>query len=114
MKKIWLFIVVILAGCSTSQITSSWKNTAVPVQKFDPVMVVGIMNDADSGLCRKMEQRFADKLKELGYNAFSSIAVYGQKEYNNIQEEEVFKLIYTRNIAAVITIELIGKEKEVY
>jgi hypothetical protein len=114
MKKKWLFIVLILTGCSTSQITSSWKNAGVPPQKFDPVMVVGIMNDADSSLCRKMEQQFAGKLKELGYNAFSSIAVYGPKEYNNIQEEEVFKLIYNRDICAVITIELLQKQKEVY
>ena len=114
MKKIWLFIALILTGCSTSQITSSWKNTGVAAQKFNPVMIVGIMNDADSSLCRRMEQRFADKLKELGYNAFSSIAVYGPHEYDNIQEEEVFKLIDARHISAVITIELLRKEKETY
>jgi hypothetical protein len=114
MRKKWLFIALILTGCSTTQITSSWKNPNVLDQKFNPVMVVGIMKDTDSSLCRKIEQRFADKLKEFGYNAFSSIAVYGPHEYDNIQEEEIFKLIDARHIAAVLTVELLEKQKEIY
>jgi hypothetical protein len=72
------------------------------------------MSNQDSSLCRKMEQSFADDLKKLGYNAISSIAAYGQHAYDDIKEEETFKLLYKRGISAVITIELLSKVKEKY
>src|SRR5690349_18348648 len=110
MKKKWLIIAFLLAGCSASRITSSWKNTEVSPQNYNPIMVVGIMKNEDSSLCRKMEQRFADELNELGYHAISAVAAYGPQSFDNISEEETFKLIYKRNIGAVITIELLNKD----
>ena len=114
MKTTLLLFAFILTGCSASRITSVWKNENVSPQKYDPIMVVGIMKDEDSSLCRKMEQYFADDLKKLGYNAISSIATYGPHEFKNLAEEETFKLIYKRKVEAVITIELLAKEKVKY
>ncbi|MEO8404611.1 MAG: hypothetical protein ABI480_08455 [Chitinophagaceae bacterium] len=114
MRKIWFLLAFILSGCAYSKITSSWKNPTAVQSPADPVMVVGIMKYEDSSLCRKMEQRFAEELSKLGYNAISAQAVYGPNAYKDLNEEETFKLVYKRGIGAVITIELLDKVKEVY
>jgi hypothetical protein len=110
----WLIMVLFLAGCSTSRITSSWKDDTTTPRKYDKVLVVGLIGEPDRTMKEKMEQHMVGDLKELGYNAVGSVQEYGPKAFENIKEEEVLKLLYNRGIDAVITIVMLDKVKERY
>ncbi|MEO5563531.1 MAG: hypothetical protein ABIR18_08850 [Chitinophagaceae bacterium] len=110
MKNIWLILVLILAGCTTTQITSTWRNPEPLPVTVDPILIIGVMNEQDSNLCRKMEERFAASLNTLGYHAASSISEYGANAFDALNEEEPFKFLYRTRFKTIITIELLNKE----
>jgi hypothetical protein len=110
MKTNLLFILIFLSGCASTQITSSWRHPEASPQKIDPILVVGIMKRVDTALCRKMEEKFAIELNDLGYHAVSSTAVYGPNAFGRFNEEEPLKTLYRTRFGAVITIELMDKE----
>jgi hypothetical protein len=114
MKKKWLFGLILLSGCTTTHITSNWKNPNAFPQKVDPVLVIGVMKNGDSALCRTMEERFVDELKNLGYHAVSSSVEYGPNVFDPLNEEEPLKTLYRTRYGAIITIELINKETFIF
>jgi hypothetical protein len=115
MKKYWLFGLILLAGCASTHITSNWKNQNASPQKVDPVLVIGIMNNNnDTTLCRTMEERFVEELKNLGYHAVASSVEYGPNVFDPLNEEEPLKILYRTRYGAVITIELLNKETIVF
>jgi hypothetical protein len=115
MKKIlWLFFIMALtiAGCKTSKVTSSWKadNTVVP--KYNKVLVLGLIRDNDRRMQENMENHFVGDLKDLGYNAVSSLQEYGPKAFDQMNEEAAIDKLRNSGVDAVITIVLLDKEKE--
>jgi hypothetical protein len=117
MKKInWLVLIfiIIIAGCTTSQITTSWKADNVSPKKYDKILVLGLIGEPDRTIRENMEQHMAGDLMELGYNAVTSMQEYGPKAFENMKEAEALKLLYDKGIDAVVTIVLLDKEKEKY
>jgi hypothetical protein len=115
MKKIkWVALTLILigAGCTSSRITSSWKAENITSQKYKKVMVVGLIRDADRRIQENMENHFVGDLKDLGYDAVSSLKEYGPKAFENMTEVVALDKIKTSGVDAVITIVLLDKEKE--
>jgi len=107
-----LIIIFLIAGCSSSHITHSWKSETAGAESFDKIMVIGIIKDHDRNLREKMENHLADDLKARGYNAVSSLKEYGPKAFDNIDEEEALKKLSNSGVDAVITIVLLDKERE--
>lgn len=116
MKKIkWIaaFIVfIITSGCTSSRITSSWKAKDVIPQKYNKILVLGVIRENDRSIRENMETHFVNDLKDLGYNAVSSLQEYGPKAFDIIEEDVAVTKLKNSGIDAVITIVLLDKEKE--
>jgi hypothetical protein len=115
MKKInWIATALILvaAGCGSSRITTSWKAENTPIKKYNRIMVVGLIKENDRAIQQTMENHFVGDLKELGYNAVSSLQEYGPKAFDNLTEEAALAKLKGSGVDAVMTIVLLDKEKE--
>jgi hypothetical protein len=115
MKKLIIFLLVTLlfgASCPTSKITSSWHANNLPAQKFKKIMVLGLILDADRATQQKMEDHLAGDLRDLGYNAVSSLQEYGPKVFDKMDEAAAVSKLKNSGIDAVLTIVLLDKQKE--
>jgi hypothetical protein len=113
MKKIkWIALLLIAAGCSTSKITTSWKAENITPQKYNKILVLSLIREADRTIQENMENHFVGDLKELGYNAVSSLHEYGPKAFDKMDEEAALSRLKNTGVDAVITIVLLDKEKE--
>lgn len=66
MKKIRILILLIgIAGCSTSKITTSWKAPNTVSHQYNKLLILAVIKDTDSNLQEKMENYFVGDLKEL-------------------------------------------------
>ena len=111
-KRAGFVLLLIVAGCTTSRITSSWKPEKINSQKYNKIMVLGLIREADRSLQEKMENHLVNDLSELGYNAVSSLKEYGPKVFDNMDEAAAISKLKNSEIDAVITIVLLDKEKE--
>jgi hypothetical protein len=111
-KWIGAALLLIAAGCTTSRITTSWKAENTAPQSYNKVMVLSLIREADRTIQENMENHFVGDLKELGYNAVSSLKLYGPKAFDKMDEEAAIKELKYSGIDAVITIVLLDKQKE--
>ena len=118
MKKLIIIIVplvmLVMAGCSSSKITSSWndKNQIDNPAKFNKILVVGLFDEKNRVLRRQMEEQLAQQLRTEGYDAVTSVSIYGPKSFENVSEEKALKMVNNNNIDGVITIGLVDKTKD--
>jgi hypothetical protein len=115
MKKIkWIGVALLLiaSGCTTSKITTSWKADDVVPQKYNKVLVLGLIRESDRTIQENMENHLLGDLKELGYNAVSSLQEYGPKVFDKMDEEAALEKLKNSGVDAVVTIVLLDKEKE--
>lgn len=115
MKKIkWVGIILfmIVTGCSSSKITTSWKAENTVPKKYNKIMVLSLIRETDRTIQENMENHFVGDLKELGLNAVSSLAEYGPKAFDKMDEDAAINKLKNSGIEAVITIVLLDKEKE--
>jgi hypothetical protein len=116
MEKVqWIAAVLLMAltGCSTtSKITTTWKAENITAQKYNKIMVVGLIKDTDRSIQEKMENHLAGDLKDLGYNSVSSLQEYGPRAFDKMDEPQVLDKLKNRGVDAVITIVLLDKHRE--
>ena len=115
MKKLkWIIIILVWfsAGCSTSKITTSWKAENTTPEKFKKILVLGLIRDVDRSLQEQMENHMVGDLKELGYNAVSSITEFGPKAFDKMEEEAAIEKLKNSGVDAVVTIVMLDKQKE--
>lgn len=117
MKKIsgigYLIIAFFFAGCSSStHITSTWKAPEATAKKYNKIMVLGIIREADRSLKEQMEDHLVGDLKELGYNAFSAYDVYGPKAFEGMTELQANQKLAADGIDGVVSVVLLDKQKE--
>ncbi|MGZ5190239.1 MAG: hypothetical protein ACXWCZ_04420 [Flavisolibacter sp.] len=105
-------ILLLTNSCATSYITSTWKAPDAGPKKYNKVMVLGIIREADRTMRQKMENHLVDDLKLLGYNAFSAYEQYGPKTFQDIDEKMANQKLAADGIDAVVTIVLLDKQKE--
>ncbi len=115
MKKIqWviIFMLLLIAGCSTTKITTVWKADNTNPKRYNKILVLALVNDKDRQIQERMEQHFVGDLTDMGYTAVSALQVYGPKAFENLDEKAAIEKIKTSGADAVITIVLLDKEKE--
>jgi len=105
-----LGLILLLAGCSTSRITSTWKSEDIVSKKYNKIMVLGLIREADRSIQENMENHLAGDLQALGYNAVSSLKEYGPKAFDKIDEDDAVNALKNSGIDAVLTIVLLDKE----
>jgi hypothetical protein len=103
---------LLLFGCNSSKITSSWKAQEVAADKYKKILVLAMIPEKDRLLQERMEQHFVGDLTNLGYTAVSAMQQYGPKAFENLDEKTILDKIKSSGVDAVITIVLVNKEKE--
>jgi hypothetical protein len=106
-------ICLILAACSNTKLTSSWKPAnATALAPGNKILVLGLIRERDIRLRMQMEGFLVDALKARGYNALSAYTLYGPKMFGNKDEEAVLSQLRNSRIAEVFTISLLDKARE--
>lgn len=115
-NKKWIVLILLLVaiglGCTSSKITSSWKDANTIPKRYNKVMVLGLIRENDNSIRVNMENHLVVDLRDLGYNAVSSFMEYGPKAFDNMNEEAAIEKIKNNGVDAVVTIVLLNKEKE--
>ncbi len=75
-------------------------------------MVMGLIREADRTIRERMETHFVGDLHGLGYNAISSMSVFGPRAFRRMTEDSAVNTIKNVGADAVITIVLLDKSKE--
>jgi len=115
MKRIKLAgvaLILIVCGCATSKITSSWKAKDAVPHKYNKILVLGLIRTADRTIKEHMENHMVGDLRALGYQAVSSAQEYGPKAFDNMDEQAAISKIKNDGVDAIITIVMLDKEKE--
>jgi hypothetical protein len=102
---------LLLAACSSSRITHSWKS-GIPSKNYNKILVIAMSGKTDLSTRQKMEDHLVGDLKDQGYNAVSSLTEYGPRVFKELSEEAVLDKIQNSGFDAVITIVLLDKQKE--
>jgi hypothetical protein len=105
-------MILLLAGCNSSKITSAWRAGDDGPYLYKKIMVLALINDRDRTIQEKMETHLANDLKDLGYTAISSLKEYGPKAFDNMDETTALNKIRSSGVDAVLTIVMLDKEKE--
>jgi hypothetical protein len=113
-SSILCLVLIMMLSCSTSKITSSWKQPNITTTDFKKIMVVAITNPDEMNLQKQMEKHLVGDIKAFGYNAVSSFEQFGPMAFKNMKEEEMLSKIKNSGADAVVTIVLLNKQKERY
>jgi hypothetical protein len=114
MKRIFVFLLLVLTGCSSSKITHSWKSSNAEIKSNQKILVLGLIHDNDRNMQEKMEQHLVTDLFELGYIASSALKEYGPKAFEKMTEQDVLDKIKNSGFDVVLTIVLLDKSRERY
>jgi hypothetical protein len=107
-------IVLLVMGCSTTRITSSWKAADIPQREYKKILVLGLINEPDRSVREMMEEHLVGDLRDLGYDAVCSCDEFGPKSFENMQEQDALAKLNRGGIDGVLTVVLLDKEKERY
>jgi hypothetical protein len=107
-----LLLVIICIACSTSKITSTWKAENVNTTAYSKLMVLALTNEVERSLQTNMENHLVSDLKNLGYNAVSSLREYGPKAFDKLDEPAALDKLKNSGVDAVLTIVLLDKSRE--
>jgi hypothetical protein len=111
-KFLNLALILLITGCATSKITTSWKANDITPQKYNRVLVLALINDKDRRIKERMEQHFVGDLTDLGYSAISALQMFGPKAFDSLTEKSALEKIKNSGVDAVVTIVLLDKHKE--
>lgn len=110
-----LLMIIVFSGCGNSSwITSSWKAQDAYPKKYNKIMVLALIRDADRSIRERMEQHIVGDLQELGYNAVCSCDEYNPKFFESMNEQQAIEKLRNSGVDAVLTISLLDKTKERY
>lgn len=105
-------LVALVSGCTSSKITSSWKQPTSIAQKPSKIMVVGVIKESDRSIQENMENHLVADLEKLGYTAVSSLKEYGPDGFKKGDTAAAILKLKNSGVDAVLTIVLLDKEKE--
>jgi hypothetical protein len=115
MKKVigtGIILTLVIAGCATTRITTWWKAENTVALPYHKVMVLALIRTADRSIQENMENHMVGDLKDLGYNAVSSLQEYGPKAFDKMDEATALKNLKDKGVDAVITIVMLNKQRE--
>lgn len=107
-----LAIMVLLAACSSTKVTSSWKADEASKLNYRQVLVVGLMPNKDRSIKMDMENELAGELKAAGLNAVAASSVFAPNQLNNMNEQRMLRWLRNKGYDAVMTIVLLDKAQE--
>jgi hypothetical protein len=114
MKRVLVLMMplfLLLAACSSTNVTNSWKDKSVEQASFRKVLVIAMLPEKDRSLRQQMENELVDDLAKKGYSAMSSYAEYGPKAFAGMGEKQVLQQLDRNKIDGVITVSLLNTEQ---
>jgi hypothetical protein len=108
-----LVAISLLAACSSTKVTSSWKSPEVSSGSFamKKIMVAALLPDRNRDLQRSMERKLVNELKSKGIDAVSAYEQYGPK-YLPQDEHKAVEKLKESGVDGFLTIVLLDKNKE--
>ncbi|WP_187774835.1 hypothetical protein [Pedobacter sp. BS3] len=103
---------VLSAGCSSTQLVSSWKAPDGTLQRYNKILVIALMGAKDRDIRESVENAMVTNLKSHGINAGSAYAEYGPKAFEAADEQAALNRIRRNGYDGAFTIALLDKEKE--
>lgn len=114
-KLLFLFAgaVFFLFSCTTTRITSIWKDPQLTTTNYKNIIVVCLMDGVkNKSIGIYLERHICEDLQQMGYSAKSSIDIYGPKRFQGKTDDEVINMVRTDGYDAVITIAVLDVMKE--
>lgn len=105
-------LVLFLGACSSTKVTSSWKEPQTSLDKSQKIMVLGLVNDREGRLRGQMEKEMVLALRKQGYQAVSAFDQFGPKAFKGLKEEQALNKLRKDDIDKVLTIVMLDKSKE--
>lgn len=115
MKKVSLIILLslVLFGCNSTSIVSSWKPDNSTTLSMRKVLVVGLMGN-ERELRENTERAIAQMLTQNGINAVPGIVAMGVPPANMKQNKErIDKELKDNNYDGLVIISLLNKERDI-
>jgi hypothetical protein len=117
MKKFGLFIIgaglMLLAACSSTKLTSSWKTNDAQLQRDKKIMVMALVPKQEKQLRMLMEDNLVAELKKEGYNAASAFREYGPDAFDDKTDEKTaLRKLKNSDASQVLTVVLLDKSRE--
>jgi hypothetical protein len=118
MKKVRFQIIfcfcVILYGCTSPHIITTWKAQHFSPVNYKDILVAGVIKNRSDSFRAGIEKHFVNDLEDLGYHAVSALDEFGPGGLANLGQGETYIKLCTKGVDAVITIALIDNGKEAY
>jgi hypothetical protein len=114
MKRVLVLMMplfLLLAACSSTNVTNSWKDKDIAQANFRKVLVIAMLPEKDRNLRQQMENEMVDDLAKKGYAAISSYAEYGPKAFAGMNEKQVLQQLDRNKVDGVITVGLLNTEE---
>lgn len=106
-----LLLLLTVTSCTSSRITSSWKEPASTPVNYKKVLVIAL-SQPDNALKEQMEKHLVADLQSHGMQAISAYEQYGPKAFENMTEQATLEKIQNTGADAILTIVLLDKSKE--
>jgi hypothetical protein len=109
----FICLTIWLSGCSSTKISSAWKDPSFQGKKYKNIIVIGIMEGKiRKSLRLSFEEHIVSDLKEMGYKAIGSAEAYGLKSFAGKTEIEIMQILKKDSYDAAITTTLLDVTKE--
>ncbi len=105
-------LVLFLASCSGTKVTSSWKEPEVSIPADQKILVMALVSDREGSLRGSMEKEMVAALRQKGYNAVSSYTEFGPHALKGLNEQKAMNKIRRSDADQVLTIVMLDKSKE--
>lgn len=107
-----LFVVILAASCSSTELLSSWKSENANLQAYKKVLVVGLTGSKDRSIRDNLESAMVNSLKSSNINAVAASESYGPKAFEKMSDNDVISKVKSDGYDGVIILALLDKEKE--
>nr|WP_321414621.1 hypothetical protein [uncultured Allomuricauda sp.] len=105
-------VLVLLTGCSSTKLVSTWKNPDNVIFDAYQVLVVGMVQD--DAMRMDFESKFADALKTQGVDAVRSIDLFDVEftsaERSEQELKEVEQQLLDKGFDAILITKIVGSE----
>ena len=106
MKKTWIIAIILLASCSSTHITSSWRNDKIAPTNYAKIMVIALIPDNQRNIRQAMERNMVEQLRRKGFSAVSGFQEDGPKAFEGMAENATLAKARAEGADGVITISL--------
>lgn len=105
-------LVLFLASCSSTKVTSSWKEPQASINADQKILVMALVSDREGSLRNNMEREMVTTLRQKGYNAVSAYNELGPHALKGLNEQKAMNKIRRTDADQVLTIVMLDKSKE--